>query len=151
MGWKKHPENRREQRDEQTRAFLKTLSSGQLNNFKITAACLEEICEKTPEDVYYSAEDIKWFIGFFLYADRNFDGSVSLSELTKTLESLEDKDSAKKDAKKAKEDAKELMDFFNTLDISGDAKLSLAEWIIIGFFGEDRKDNYRGAIRVELE
>ncbi|KAJ5174587.1 uncharacterized protein N7482_000464 [Penicillium canariense] len=134
MGWKtkQTPKETRE-------ALKKRFTPEQINNGKITAAAWQEIITETPENIHYSAVLIKQWLGFFLYADRNLDGNVGLQELLKVLDEVKAEEDLKKDFKS----------FFSAVDVSGDKKLSLAEWFIIGFLKVDREEGYELAVEVE--
>ncbi|KAJ6022717.1 hypothetical protein N7499_008032 [Penicillium canescens] len=120
-------------------ALKKKFTQEQINNGKITAAAWQEIIIETPKNIYYSATSIKQWLWLFFYADRNLDGNVGLQELLKVLDELKAKEDAKKEIKEA----------FSGIDVSGDKKLSLAEWFIIGFLKRDREDGYEDAKKID--
>ncbi|KAJ5362726.1 hypothetical protein N7541_003570 [Penicillium brevicompactum] len=99
------------------KAIEQKYTAEQINNGKITNAAVEELIKTdTPDNIYYSANDIKAYLSLFILADRNLDGHITLKELLDMMEYFKFKEEEISDAKAT----------FEKSDVSEDKKLSLA-------------------------
>ncbi|KAJ5352756.1 hypothetical protein N7452_001730 [Penicillium brevicompactum] len=93
----------------------------QINNGKIANAAIEELIKtETPNNIHYSANHIKTYLGMFILADKNLDGHITLKELLDMMKFFKFSESAISDAKVT----------FEKSDVSEDQKLSLAGTIV---------------------
>ncbi|KAE8167813.1 hypothetical protein BDV40DRAFT_252768 [Aspergillus tamarii] len=104
---------------------------------KTKRACLEELLQRDPENIYYSSNLIRHFLADFYKADYDRDGHVTLQELCQQWRPNDE------------QAYKKLVEEFAAAEVTGDQKLSLAEFFIIGFLGDDRKNGYKVAKKVD--
>ncbi|KNG91240.1 hypothetical protein ANOM_000313 [Aspergillus nomiae NRRL 13137] len=117
---------------------LRELKSEQAREISNTRrACLEELLQEDPENIYYSSNDIRYFLACFYTADRNGDGRLTLKELCDIYKP------------KDEEAKKKLEADFEDAEVTGDQKINLAEFFILGLLGSDRKAGYKIARKVD--
>ncbi|RAL17435.1 uncharacterized protein BO97DRAFT_474437 [Aspergillus homomorphus CBS 101889] len=104
---------------------------------KTKQACMEELAKEDPKNIYYSSNLIRDFLADFYKADYDGDGRVSLHELCQLWRPNDEKA------------YKKLEEEFKAVEVTGDDKLTLAEFFILGFLGDDRKNNYQSAKKVD--
>ncbi|KAJ5333738.1 uncharacterized protein N7506_007521 [Penicillium brevicompactum] len=99
------------------KAIEQKYTAEQINNGRIRNAAIEELIKTgTPDNIYYSANNIKAFLSLFILADTNLDGHITLKELLDMLEYFKF-DEEIISASKA---------IFEKSDVSEDQKVSLA-------------------------
>ncbi|KAI9040675.1 uncharacterized protein KD926_007755 [Aspergillus affinis] len=106
-------------------------------NNKTKQACLEELKQEDPKNIYYLSNLIRDFLADFYKADFDGDGRVTLQELCQVWRPNDETT------------YKTLAVEFREADVTGDQKLNLAEFFILGFLGDDRKNGYKGAKKVD--
>ncbi|KAE8363735.1 hypothetical protein BDV27DRAFT_129494 [Aspergillus caelatus] len=104
---------------------------------KAKKACLDELLQQDPKDIYYSSNLIRDFLADFYKADYDRDGHITLQELCQHWRPNDEKT------------YKQLEADFAEAEVTGDQKLSLAEFFILGFLGDDRKNGYKAAKKVD--
>ncbi|OGM42804.1 hypothetical protein ABOM_008987 [Aspergillus bombycis] len=100
-------------------------------------ACLDELLQRDPENIYYSSNVLRNFLADFYQADYDRDGHITLQELCERWRPNDEETYRKLEAR------------FNEAEVTGDQKLTLAEFFIIGFLGDDRKNGYKSAKKVD--
>ncbi|KAB8261450.1 hypothetical protein BDV32DRAFT_148414 [Aspergillus pseudonomiae] len=117
---------------------LRELKSEQAREISNTRrACLEELLQEDPENIYYSSNDIRYMLARFYLADRNGDGRLTFKELC---------DSYKPKDEEAK---KNLEAVFEDIEVTGDQKISLAKFFIIGLLGRDGEAGYKNTKKID--
>ncbi|KAE8374536.1 hypothetical protein BDV26DRAFT_295898 [Aspergillus bertholletiae] len=114
-------------------------------------ACLNELMAPEPDNIYYSLHTIKDVLRAFYYADQSGDGKISLDEFFDSQRpgryaSEEEQKGFYENTDKIR---RELYDRFKGLDVTGDNRLSLAEFFILGFLGVDRSEEYKKAKKID--
>ncbi|QRD86554.1 hypothetical protein F9C07_2282470 [Aspergillus flavus] len=104
---------------------------------KTKRACLDELLHRDPQNTYYSSNVIRDFLADFYKADFDRDGHITLQELCQQWRPNDEETFKKLEAR------------FKEAEVTGDQKLSLAEFFIIGFLGDDRKNGYKVAKKVD--
>ncbi|KAE8168308.1 hypothetical protein BDV40DRAFT_294852 [Aspergillus tamarii] len=82
--------------------------------WRLRAACLEEVTNDPPKDVYYSADWIYSVLRVFYNANKDIDGQLSVDELANAWPTA------------SEEYKKRIRESFAYIDITGDQKISLA-------------------------
>ncbi|KAM3523433.1 hypothetical protein NHJ13051_005118 [Beauveria bassiana] len=99
-------------------------------NNELRRACLTELLKADPNNVWYHGNVLRIILAIFFIADTNSDGRLSVTEL---LNFTKTKDN----------DAYEsIQAMFKEADVSKDSKLNLAEYLVLGILGCDRKAGY---------